>query len=366
MNDTVEEQPVDESLEDEISSLIDGMEIDDEDNESKPESEDTDAGMDDGQADAKQPETDEEGAAENSSESDEDAEAEDGDASVAVDGDNTDDDGEEAEDDLADSEGEEPDKLEAPEHWSASDKEEFNEQPKSAQEYILRRHKEMEGDYTRKRQLESTKVRLAESVADALAPYENEFSRAGLDHAGAVRQLAGWHNALKESGRDAIFALANTYGIDLTEPDIDDATDPAIRSIQKQIGELQGTLTRQEQEAQQSQQEALIQEIQNFEEAKDDSGKLLHPHFAKLKDDITALFTAGLAKSLDEGYDKALKLRPDLQPTPKEPAKVVSKADSAEKVKKAKKAATGIRSSGAVGKQTKELSLQEEIASLMG
>jgi len=358
MNDTVVEQPVDESLEDEISSLIDGMEIDDE--KEQPETPE-----DEPESEPKEESKEEPGdTGEDRDGGDDEPDAEE--PSETEEADDSGDDPELDQEDPDEDSDEGPDKLEAPEHWSASDKEEFNEQPKSAQEYILRRHKEMEGDYTRKRQLESTKVRLADSVADALAPYEGEFSRAGLDHAGAVRQLAGWHSALKESGRDAIFALANTYGIDLTEPDIDDATDPAIRSIQKQIGELQGTLTRQEQEAQQSQQQTLIQEIQNFEEAKDNNGKLLHPHFSKLKDDITALFTAGLAKSLDEGYTKALALRPDLNVS-KEPApRATSKADSAEKVKKAKKAATGIRSSGAVGKQTKELSLQEEIASLMG
>jgi len=258
-----------------------------------------------------------------------------------------------------------PDKLKAPEHWSASDQELFTNQPKESQEFLLKRHKEMEGDYTRKSQEIADTKRQYDAVRDALAPHEADFSRAGLDQAGAVRQLASWHNALKTGGKPALAELAKTYGIDMAEPEIeDDFTDPAVKQTQRQLADIQKQLTRNEQAAQQQTQNELTQQIQQFEQAKDADGKLSHPHFQTVYDQMVKMFQAEMVSDLDDAYNKALMLRPDLKPAEVTKA-VIPKANQAEIVKKAKTAATGIRSSGAVGKQSKDLSLRDEIASLM-
>jgi len=67
-----------------------------------------------------------------------------------------------------------------------------------------------------------------------------------------------------------------------------------------------------------------------------------------------------MATGLDDAYEQALALTPKLNV----PAKDIPKASQAEIVAKAKKAATGIKSSGAVGKKpAKAMSLEQEIAS---
>lgn len=353
------EEPV--TVEEEIASLMAAAE--------EQEQDDVDAGSE---------ETDETGQEANTGDSDEDSADGEGEESSEIDNGGEDADGEsgesgDTENGGDDGEGESPDsqtnlsgdeKLEAPEHWSAADKESFNEQPKGAQEFILKRHKEIEGDYTRKRQQESSKVRIAEAVTDALSPHQQEFAAAGLDEAGAVRQLASWHTALKTSPREAIQQLAATYGVDLSEPDLDDeTTDPALRSIQQELGSIKEGLTRNEQLAQQREQQELVATIQTFENAKDGEGKLMHPHFKELHDDITLLFEMGKVKSLEEGYEQALRLRPDLA-VQKPVEKAKPKVDPVEKVKQAKRAATGVKSSGAVGKRDRgKMSLEEEIAS---
>lgn len=53
----------------------------------------------------------------------------------------------------------EPQPLEAPAVWSATDKEMFASAPRATQEFLLRRHKDMESDYTRKTQAVSEKER---------------------------------------------------------------------------------------------------------------------------------------------------------------------------------------------------------------
>ena len=359
MNDDTLKEPV-KTVEDEIAELMAEQESDDEENEDiKPVPDNDIAEVDDGDA------TDEAGDTEEDVGGDDDVEG-----TESADSDETvDDDGEDG--DLAataSEEEEDTEKLEAPHHWSEPDKEAFNEQPPGAQEYILKRHKEMEGHFTRKNQEMSDTQRQYDAMRDALAPYEQEFARSGLDNAGAVRQLAHWHSALKTGGKPAVLELARMYGVDLSEPDADDNIDPALRQTQAQLTEMNTRLARQEAEAQQREQNQLLATIQAFETQTDDRGQLLHPHFKELQDTITGLYQAGESlkpASLEDAYNKALLLNPTL--TAKKPkVEIVPKVNPAEKVKQAKKAATGVRSSGAVGKKERsKMTLEEEIASNM-
>ncbi len=336
--DTATEQPVEESLEDSISAVLDAAD--------EPDEEESEAKEEQPEITEEEPEKDSETTKEVA-----EVEEEEPDELAATDED-------EPSDDLDDSETEQGDGLEAPIHWAVNDRELFNKQPPDAQEWLLERHRSMEGDYTKKSQNIAATQRQFDAIQDALSPYEAEFSQAGLDHAGAVRKLAAVHQALKTDGKSAIMNLANTYGIDLNEADQEYA-DPALRQTQSQLSAIEQRIARQEQAAQQEQQNALLDSIKTFETEKDDTGKLRHPHFKVLQDDITALFNAGLAKDLGEGYTKALSMRPDLAVV-----KTASKVNQAEKVAKAKKAATGIKSSGAVGKSpAKAMSLEDEIAS---
>ena len=54
--------------------------------------------------------------------------------------------------------------LEAPQHWAEADKEVFNTLPRESQDFLLRRHKEMEGDYTRGKQSLAEEARAIEGL----------------------------------------------------------------------------------------------------------------------------------------------------------------------------------------------------------
>jgi len=364
MADT-QEEPV--SIEEQIASVIDGQEQED---ESEKEVEEIQSRESDSQEEEEQSdeidevssnEGDDKGDGENSEESEESENDETSIEGRDISEDETDETVEDSEQEL--------DTILAPEHWSAQDKEIFNDQPRDAQEWMLKRHKELEGDYTRKRQQESSQVRLAENVADALAPFEQEFSQAGLDHAGAVRKLASVHSGMKGSPIETLESLAQSYtGKTLAElAELESETaDPGSRAIQQQLGELKSHLSRQEQAAQQRELERISGVIQSFKSEKDESGNLLYPHFDKVEQDIAKLMESGMVErgNLTEGYKQATRLRGLEEYKPQKPQKPSPKEDQAEKVKRAKRAATGVKSSGAVGKKDhSKLSLEEQIAS---
>jgi len=356
-NADTQDEPV--SIEEQIASVIDAQEQEDEETEIKEEqpAEDEAESSEDSESETDEGEGEDSGDDDGESSEFGDTAAEDDESGYVAAGDS------EVESDDEELPVETDEKLEPPEHWSASDKEAFNEQPTGAQEWMLKRHKEIEGDYTRKRQQESSQVRLAENVTDALSPFREEFSRAGLDEAGAVRQLASWHTALKNNPKQAIQELATTYGVDLSA-DIDDTTDPAMQPVLQEIGALKQHLSRQEQAAQQRELERISGVIQSFKSEKDESGNLLYPHFDKVEQDIAKLMESGIVErgNLTEGYKQAVRLRGLEAPAPK-PKPAPPKEDQAEKVKRAKRAATGVKSSGAVGKKDhSKMTLEEQIA----
>ena len=62
------------------------------------------------------------------------------------------------------------DKIEYPEHWDKTTKDDFDKLPESMQKFVVGRVKDMEADYTRKRQADSDVVRTYEPVRQIMAP----------------------------------------------------------------------------------------------------------------------------------------------------------------------------------------------------
>ena len=351
--DTPENEQV-ETLEDSISKVLDEQETDelveteeaeaDEDTEDEPE-ETEEAAAEDGETAS---------AGEDDTGGDDDTSEEEADSpDIAAEAGDIPDDG--------------GDKLEPPEHWSPIQKERFNGLPKEGQEFLMETHKSMEGDYTRKTQEIAPIRKQFEAIQESLAPFEQEFTRNGLDYAGAVRQLAAVHQGMRSDPRGTIKWLAQTYGVDLQADPEEGATDPALRSVLDEIGEIKTSLSRNEQQAKQVEHQRLIDQIKAFESETGDDGKLLRPHFQTVQDQMARLMESGLVErgDLQGAYDNAVRMAGLEVP---KPPPVPQNADQAEKVKKAKRAATGVKSSGAVGKKTKPpaKTWDEEVARHVG
>ena len=83
----------------------------------------------------------------------------------------------------------------APEHWSAEDKATFAKLPKEGQSFLLKRHGDMEAEFTRKSQASAGAVQFTQ----ALAPVFNDpqiarsLQQAGVHPVQAIHEWANWH-----------------------------------------------------------------------------------------------------------------------------------------------------------------------------
>lgn len=184
------------------------------------------------------------------------------------------------------------------------------------------------------------KARLADSITKAAEPYmDNVRQHAGGDIAKAVSGLMDADHKLRTlRGNDQaqyVGRLLQSYGVDVRalfgfaqQAQQMPAADPRVDRI---MGEFEA-LKRAQTEAEDTR---ITSEISAF--AKD------KPHFEELRTEMASLVRAGVAKTLSEAYDKALRLNDTLfaQVQQTEAAKKREAADTA--AKSARAAAVSVR-----------------------
>lgn len=240
--------------------------------------------------------------------------------------------------------------LEAPEHWSADDKEKFAKAPRDIQEWMVDRSKAVDRAITEKTQALAEERKELEPIKGLLGQWKGYFDALGQKPDEAVNGLLRADHVLRtgtpERKIEAFKILAREYGIPLTGEQQDaegGEQNPEVAALKQELAalknELGGFKTHQEQtELQQTQ--ALID---SFATAKDADGNLLHPHFETVKaamgDLISSAVRRGNEMSLEDAYAKAIRLDDALyQETLEAERKKIAEADERKRKEAAEKA----------------------------
>jgi len=205
---------------------------------------------------------------------------------------------------------------------------------------VLRRHQEMEADYTRKTTAIAAFKREYEPVDQLFAPFEDQIKAAGFTKAGLIQAWAGVEKKLTSGqGVEVVADLQRTYNLDknqiaralgLTSPAAGVETPPApdaaapiqlppevlrtLQSLDQRQQQFDQHLTRQQQERQTEATNRVMSTIAAFRDAKDQNGNLLHPHYADLENEMVILANgiraSGGEPDLKDLYDKAVWANP--------------------------------------------------------
>ncbi len=226
--------------------------------------------------------------------------------------------------------------AEPPGHWKAEDKQTFAALPAEAQQFLLRRHGEMEADYTRKTQQHAAFVRDYDPVRQILAPHEAQIRQAGFTPATLIQAWSNVEKALMEGrGVDIVRDLVANYRLDKAQiaraigltangtgsetPPVPEGHQPialppevvsTIQRLEQQGQQFNQFLTAQQEQQRREAESRVEGTITAFRNAKDSSGNLLHPHYDDLEADMVRLWKAaageGQQPTLDEIYDQAV------------------------------------------------------------
>lgn len=273
------------------------------------------------------------------------------------------------------SEEQEQEQIDAPQHWAEADREMFAKLDRTGQDFLLRRHKDMEADYTRKVQGNSEQLRLAETVNNTLDPrVVQEMANLGVDKPAFVSNLIAWHKKSMDDPVGFVRDVAKNLKLEPSQIFQTEGGDESSQPAQldpaaaNRLAELEARINSADQQRAQEVQQRAVNEVQSFANEMDANGTKLRPHFEAVKEVMGKLMLADDSIDLQTAYELAVyrdtELRSSLQPKPTP----VSSGPKGSDVKAAKMAnINGRRSTRTTRTETKKaegpISLRDSLAS---
>lgn len=241
--------------------------------------------------------------------------------------------------------------LDAPKSYKKEYAETFKTLSPEWRKYLHERESDVEKGFSRlNNQLGSYKF-----LNDAFTQRQQRLSGYGINkQQDWIEQLIKVEDALENDPAATIKALAEAYGTDTagTAPADNPQYLGKIKQLEQNISSLQ-------QYVNQSQQQQAQKAFESFIGAKDENGASRHPYFEEVREGMSALLSQGGAKDLEEAYEKAVWLNPEVREkviAQRAQAELQSKAAEAQKAK-----AAAFSPKGKAVPEQGNLSLREEL-----
>ncbi len=244
--------------------------------------------------------------------------------------------------------------IEAPISWSAEQKAKWASLPPETQAYIAQRDKDSHEAISRAGQ----QIKAFEPVSKVIEQFAHVFQKNGLQpHDGIARMLAV-NEMLESNPRAAIAEIARAYGVDLSGQGEQNANpeNQRIAELEARLAKTESHLTAQQRQQLNAENAALARDIADF--AKD------KPHFEAVRKVMAGLMQSGAAETMQEAYDNAVyadpTIRQSLLADEQAKAEAKRKAEEAERVKAAKKAA-GVNVKSSPGQSNPNRTLDDDL-----
>lgn len=258
--------------------------------------------------------------------------------------------------------------LEAPAMWKQSHRDIFGRFASDPERRELlqawqEQWKDTEGAWTRKNQEFSDFRRQAEPLLEVVQPYAQYWAQQGLSPVQGITQVLSYAEALANDPATVIPQLAQMYGVDLYQLVAEQPyEDPQVAALKQQIQQLQQAEWQRGQQSQQQQHNRIAQEIQAFQSATDEQGNLKAPHFDRVFERMLGLARGGLAQNVQDAYDMAVRMDPDLQAEIAQSRAAQEAAARAADAKKAVEASKTVQGKSTTDGPPPAMSLRDELA----
>jgi hypothetical protein len=225
----------------------------------------------------------------------------------------------------------------APNTWRKEAQAEWGKMSPIQQDEVLRR----EQDFFRGIEQYKGKAQFADRMEKAITPHIDTLQSMGVNPDVAVSELLMADRKLRYGSpaeKQQYFAyLAQSYGIDPTtiQAQQNVQIDPNVQHLENQVRQLMGREQQRELLSQKQEEIALTGEISKF------ASNPTNRHFESVRGDMAALLQAGIAKDLQDAYERAIYANPQTR------AAVLAEQQAAARAVAAKKAQEA-RRSGAI------------------
>lgn len=180
--------------------------------------------------------------------------------------------------------------LEPPTSWAIEDREMFEGQPREAQEFLLRRHRDMESHF-------HTQMEQIAPLRNTVDQYKDYFAGLNTTPQQAFNYLMNAEVVLRtgtaQQKADMIEQIVRDYEIPLgaaaVQADDMEYVDPQIAALREELGSLKSTLESRQVGEQEAEQAALVAKLEAFRDERDEGGNLLRPYFTDVQDDMAVI-----------------------------------------------------------------------------
>lgn len=214
----------------------------------------------------------------------------------------------------------ETESAEAPAHWAEADKATFSKLDAGGKSFLLRRHKEMERDYTRKTQENAEAVRLGSALSRVIDPsIQAELRSTGVTPEQFMENLVGFHRMSSENPVGLIKQLVQILKVDPAQladlvqnaPQAGSSQDP----IQKRFQALESFVESEQTSRRLAAQETATKTIEQVSTEKNADGTPMRPHFEKVRTTMARLMSVDPDLDLSTAYEVAVYRDPELRPS---------------------------------------------------
>jgi hypothetical protein len=165
---------------------------------------------------------------------------------------------------------------------------------------VLKREEEVSNGFKQK----SDELKRYQEIEQVLSSARPVYQRTGVNDAEAIKRLFAWEAYIRQNPEQALHEIARQYGVNLTaQPSSPQGDIP--QPVLDQFGQLRQAVSATQSEIQRLQDERIASDLRTF--AKD------HPYFERVRITMGQLTQAGVAPDLDNAYQKAVMLSPDIQ-----------------------------------------------------
>ena len=190
------------------------------------------------------------------------------------------------------------------------------------------------------------KARIADQFNEVLTPYMETIRGLGMDAPKAVKALMEADHALRYSDpqqkQQLFMRLAQQYGVNLGDMSQlqQQMVDPNISALQQELNRVRGEVMSWKEQQEQVQNQSLLSEIDSF--------AMKAEHFEEARPTMISLLQSGVATTLEDAYEKALRLDDNLyqqvQQSRQAQVETQQKVVANQAAKKARAAAVSVRS----------------------
>ena len=182
--------------------------------------------------------------------------------------------------------------ITAPNSYKQEYKDSFNQLPTEWQKYLATREKEVEQGLSKARNQYSWVDKVYNDRREALAA---QGYNSAQDY---INDLVLISDALAKDPTATLEALRSNYGVE--------ASGQENNALQRQLMALQQTVNQQQSYLNAQRQESIMNALNAFMNAKDESGNAKHIYFDDVRDEMVQLLKSGLAKDYEDAYNQAV------------------------------------------------------------